>query len=195
MNFQVMAASPAANISPLKFRGWLQRHVAQISAPSNEAQVILLVYVTPPLRNVFPAKKMAALLAELRAKNPAVLNIELFETAAPMTPEQLQAAVEGATRDIMAVASFSQSYGYAEMPEAGAPVDATKVLCVVSNIVPGNQAMLKEKAGLDFPLASWSVSMNSESGVVVRGPFETEDKAKAFATAECGANHFYRDAE
>ena len=193
MNFQVMAASPAANISPLEFRGWLQRHVAQMESPADGARVMLLVYITPPLRNALPAESLAAVVENLCVRNPALIKIEFFDTSDPMTPQQLQDVVDCATRDMAAAGTFSQFYGYSQPVEEGAPVDPQKVVCVVSNIVPGNRAMLQDKVGMEFPLGSWTVSSVSQVGIMVCGPFATQEKAKSFAAGECGANYFYKD--
>lgn len=193
MGFIVMAASPAANISPLKFRGWLQRHVAQIEKPDDESQIILLVYVTHLLMHALPAKKMALVVEELRKKNPSLLSVEIFKTDAPMTSDQLAAAVQSASVDIHAMSRFQQWYGFIDAQDENEVLDSSKVVCVVANIVQGNQKMLKENAGLDFPLGTWVVTTSGEKGVVLKGPFDTETIAKEFATKECGAHFFLKD--
>lgn len=197
---QVVAISPPAEISPLKFRGWLQRQVASIDgvqAGEGDVRVVLKVFVTPRVRQVLVPKKMQVFLRETARKNPRILSILLADTAHPLQADALAHEVEKSAAEFAAahaqMQSFVQSMGYQAAPADGEAPSQDDLVCVVGNIVPANQATLSEQTGIDFSVGDWFASMPQGEALAVHGPYENEDEAKTFARSACGAVYFQKD--
>lgn len=72
-----------------------------------------------------------------------------------------------------------------EVPEVG-------LVCIVSNVTPANQQVLRQKTQLDCQIGDWLISCGGRETVTTHGPFKTADKVFGFARAKLHAVRFIK---
>lgn len=100
-----------AEVTPLKFRGYLRKEVEAVQATAQGEEDIILVRLFVPEKVLFGLgmKKVDAILHALVAKCPNIQRIELEPLARPLTADEMQeaaaeaqASLQGWTEQVVA---------------------------------------------------------------------------------------------
>jgi hypothetical protein len=72
-----------------------------------------------------------------------------------------------------------------DIPTAG-------LVCIVSNVTPGNQEVLCQKTRLDCQIGDWLISCAGRETPITHGPFKTADQVFGFARTKLNAIRFIK---
>src|SRR5574343_829139 len=94
-----------AEITPLKFRGYLRKEIqaVQASIESSEDIIIVRLFVLEKVLFGLGAKKVDSILEGVVSKCPNIQRIELEALARPLTSEEMQEATEEAQATLQAL--------------------------------------------------------------------------------------------
>lgn len=94
-----------AEVTPLKFRGYLRKEIqaVQASAESPEEIIIVRLFVLEKVLFGLGAKKVDSILHGVVEKCPNIQRIELEALARPLTAEEMQEAAEEAQAMVQAL--------------------------------------------------------------------------------------------
>ncbi|WP_150427669.1 hypothetical protein [Dechloromonas sp. CZR5] len=94
-----------AEITPLKFRGYLRKEIqaVQASAESPEEIIVVRLFVLERVLFGLGAKKVDSILHGVVEKCPNIQRIELEALARPLTAEEMQEAAEEAQAMVQAL--------------------------------------------------------------------------------------------
>lgn len=94
-----------AEITPLKFRGYLRKEIqaVQASAESPEEIIVVRLFVLEKVLFGLGAKKVDSILHGVVEKCPNIQRIELEALARPLTAEEMQEAAEEAQAMVQAL--------------------------------------------------------------------------------------------
>lgn len=113
--------NPGVEITPLKLRGWLQREARQVSARAQPGDgAILRLFLTPRLRYAFTGEKLDALLQDLTERYPVVLRIETRLVDAPLSQDDMEAAIRQANQDLQKFIQRAENHARQKQAEAAA---------------------------------------------------------------------------
>jgi len=93
-----------AEVTPLKFRGYLRKEIeaVQATAQSEEDIIIVRLFVLEKVLFGLGAKKVDSILLGVVEKCPNILRIELDGLARPLTQEEMQEAADEAQATLQA---------------------------------------------------------------------------------------------
>ena len=93
-----------AEVTPLKFRGYLRKEIeaVQATAQSEEDIIIVRLFVLEKVLFGLGAKKVDSILLGVVGKCPNILRIELDGLARPLTQEEMQEAANEAQATLQA---------------------------------------------------------------------------------------------
>lgn len=94
-----------AEVTPLKFRGYLRKEIqaVQASAESREEIIVVRLFVLEKVLFGLGAKKVDSILHGVVEKCPNIQRIELEALARPLTAEEMQEAAEEAQAMVQAL--------------------------------------------------------------------------------------------
>ena len=94
-----------ANITPLKFRGYLRKEIEamQATAQSEEDIIIVRVFVLEKVLFGLGARKVDSILHGVVAKCPNIQRIELEALVRPLSAEEMQEAADEAQDTLQAL--------------------------------------------------------------------------------------------
>lgn len=94
-----------AEVTPLKFRGYLRREIeaVQATAQSEEDIIIVRLFVLEKVLFGLGAKKVDSILAGVVGKCPNILRIELEGLVRPLTQDEMQEAADEAQATLQAL--------------------------------------------------------------------------------------------
>ncbi|MEN7433755.1 hypothetical protein VA599_23705 [Chromobacterium sp. TRC.1.1.SA] len=93
--------NPPPEVTPLKFKGWLQTEAAKINAHYPPGHVIRIrLFLTPRLMYCLPRKKMDALMQGIVNRNDKIFGIELYETDHSLTADEMMEEAQLAQQDL-----------------------------------------------------------------------------------------------
>ena len=94
-----------ANITPLKFRGYLRKEIeaVQATAQSEEDIIVVRVFVLEKVLFGLGARKLDSILHGVVAKCPNIQRIELEALVRPLSAEEMQEAADEAQDTLQAL--------------------------------------------------------------------------------------------
>ncbi|MBK7646319.1 MAG: hypothetical protein IPJ12_03935 [Betaproteobacteria bacterium] len=94
-----------ANITPLKFRGYLRKEIeaVQATAQSEEDIIVVRVFVLEKVLFGLGARKVDSILHGVVAKCPNIQRIELEALVRPLSAEEMQEAADEAQDTLQAL--------------------------------------------------------------------------------------------
>lgn len=111
-----------ADVSPLKFRGYLRKEIEAVQATAQNEEDIIVVRVFVLERVLFGlgAKKVDSIVQGTVAKCPNIQRIELEALVRPLTAEEMQEAAADAQETLRALSERVMASGGKLGPDAGA---------------------------------------------------------------------------
>lgn len=110
-----------AEVTPLKFRGYLRKEIqsVQASAQSPEEIIVVRLFVLEKVLFGLGAKKVDSILHGVVEKCPNIQRIELEALARPLTAEEMQEAAEEAQAMVQALGERVMASGGRLVPDSG----------------------------------------------------------------------------
>ena len=110
-----------AEVTPLKFRGYLRKEIqaVQASAQSPEEIIVVRLFVLEKVLFGLGAKKVDSILHGVVEKCPNIQRIELEALARPLTSEEMQEAAEEAQAMVQALGKRVMASGGKLVPDSG----------------------------------------------------------------------------
>lgn len=111
-----------AEVTPLKFRGYLRKEIEAIQATAQNAEDIIVVRVFVLEKVLFGlgAKKVDGILNGVVAKCPNIQRIELEALLRPLTAEEMQEAADEAQETLQALGDRVMASGGKLVADSGA---------------------------------------------------------------------------
>ena len=111
-----------ADVTPLKFRGYLRREIeaVQATAQNEEDIIVVRVFVLEKVLFGLGAKKVDGILQGIVGKCPNIQRIELEALARPLTQEEMQEAADEAQAMLQALGDRVMASGGKLGPDTGA---------------------------------------------------------------------------
>ena len=102
-----------AEISPLKFRGYVRKEIEAVQATAKDEEDIILVrlFVLEKILFGLGMKKMDSILNTLVGKCPNIQRIELEPLLRPLTAEEMQEAADDAQSTLKALSQQVMASG------------------------------------------------------------------------------------
>jgi hypothetical protein len=102
-----------AEISPLKFRGYVRKEIEAVQATAKDEEDIILVrlFVLEKILFGLGMKKMDSILNTLVGKCPNIQRIELEPLLRPLTVEEMQEAADDAQSTLQALSQQVMASG------------------------------------------------------------------------------------
>jgi len=110
-----------AEVTPLKFRGYLRKEIqaVQASALSPEEIIVVRLFVLEKVLFGLGGKKVDSILHGVVEKCPNIQRIELEALARPLTAEEMQEAAEEAQAMVQALGERVMASGGKLVPDSG----------------------------------------------------------------------------
>jgi hypothetical protein len=110
-----------ADITPLKFRGYLRQEIeaVQATAQNEEDIIIVRLFVLEKVLFGLGARKVDSILHGVVAKCPNIQRIELEALARPLTQDEMQEAANDAQETLQALSDRVMASGGKLGPDAG----------------------------------------------------------------------------
>lgn len=110
-----------ADITPLKFRGYLRREIeaVQATAQNEEDIIIVRLFVLEKVLFGLGARKVDSILQGVVAKCPNIQRIELEALVRPLTQDEMQEAANDAQETLQALGDRVMASGGKLGPDAG----------------------------------------------------------------------------
>jgi hypothetical protein len=110
-----------ADITPLKFRGYLRREIeaVQATAQNEEDIIVVRLFVLEKVLFGLGARKVDSILQGVVAKCPNIQRIELEALVRPLTQEEMQEAAKDAQETLQALGDRVMASGGKLGPDAG----------------------------------------------------------------------------
>lgn len=110
-----------ADVSPLKFRGYLRKEIqaVQASAQSPEEIIIVRLFVLEKVLFGLGPQKVDSILHGVVEKCPNIQRIELEALARPLTAEEMQEAAEDAQAMVQALSERVMASGGKLVADSG----------------------------------------------------------------------------
>ncbi|MFZ2972357.1 MAG: hypothetical protein WA049_06930 [Ferribacterium limneticum] len=110
-----------ADITPLKFRGYLRQEIeaVQATAQNEEDIIIVRLFVLEKVLFGLGARKVDSILHGAVAKCPNIQRIELEALARPLTQDEMQEAANDAQETLQALSDRVMASGGKLGPDAG----------------------------------------------------------------------------
>lgn len=110
-----------ADVTPLKFRGYLRKEVEAVQATAKDEEDIILVrlFVLEKVLFGLGAKKVDSILLGVVGKCPNILRIELEALARPLTLDEMQEAASEAQASLQALGDRVMASGGKLGPATG----------------------------------------------------------------------------
>ncbi len=111
-----------AEVTPLRFRGYLRREIEAVQATAEHAEDIIVVrlFVLEKVLFGLGAKKVDGILQGIVGKCPNIQRIELEALARPLTQEEMQEAADEAQQTLLALRDRVMASGARLGPDSGA---------------------------------------------------------------------------
>lgn len=111
-----------AEVTPLRFRGYLHREIQAVQATAEHAEDIIVVrlFVLEKVLFGLGAKKVDSILHGVVGKCPNIQRIELEALARPLTQEEMQEAADEAQQTLLALRDRVMASGARLGPDSGA---------------------------------------------------------------------------
>lgn len=111
-----------ADVTPLKFRGYLRKEIEAVQATAQNAEDIIVVRVFVLEKVLFGlgAKKVDSILNGVVAKCPNIQRIELEALLRPLTAEEMQEAADEAQETLQALGDRVMASGGKLVADSGA---------------------------------------------------------------------------
>ncbi|WP_310491353.1 hypothetical protein [Dechloromonas sp.] len=110
-----------ADITPLKFRGYLRREIeaVQATAQNEEDIIVVRLFVLEKVLFGLGAKKVDSILQGVVAKCPNIQRIELEALLRPLTQDEMQEAANDAQETLQALGDRVMASGGKLGPDTG----------------------------------------------------------------------------
>lgn len=110
-----------ADITPLKFRGYLRREIeaVQATAQNEEDIIVVRLFVLEKVLFGLGARKVDSILQGVVAKCPNIQRIELEALLRPLTQDEMQEAANDAQETLQALGDRVMASGGKLGPDAG----------------------------------------------------------------------------
>jgi len=110
-----------ADVTPLKFRGYLRKEIeaVQATAQGEEDIIIVRLFVLEKVLFGLGAKKVDSILLGVVGKCPNILRIELEGLVRPLTKDEMQEAADDAQTTLQALGDRVMASGGKLGPGAG----------------------------------------------------------------------------
>ena len=110
-----------ADVTPLKFRGYLRKEIeaVQATAQGEEDIIIVRLFVLEKVLFGLGAKKVDSILLGVVGKCPNILRIELEGLVRPLTQDEMQEAADDAQTTLQALGDRVMALGGKLGPGAG----------------------------------------------------------------------------
>lgn len=110
-----------ADITPLKFRGYLRREIeaVQATAQNEEDIIVVRLFVLEKVLFGLGARKVDSILQGVVAKCPNIQRIELEALVRPLTQDEMQEAANDAQETLQALGDRVMASGGKLGPDAG----------------------------------------------------------------------------
>jgi len=110
-----------ADVTPLKFRGYLRKEIeaVQATAQGEEDIIIVRLFVLEKVLFGLGAKKVDSILLGVVGKCPNILRIELEGLVRPLTQDEMQEAADDAQTTLQALGDRVMASGGKLGPGAG----------------------------------------------------------------------------
>jgi hypothetical protein len=111
-----------AEVTPLKFRGYLRQEIeaVQATAQNEEDIIVVRVFVLEKVLFGLGAKKVDGILQGIVGKCPNIQRIELEALARPLTQDEMQEAADEAQAMLQALSDRVMASGGKLGPDTGA---------------------------------------------------------------------------
>jgi len=111
-----------AEVTPLKFRGYLRKEIeaVQATAQSDEDIVVVRLFVLEKVLFGLGAKKVDSILHGALGKCPNILRIELEGLLRPLTQDEMQEAADEAQATLQTLRDRVMASGGNPAPDSGA---------------------------------------------------------------------------
>jgi hypothetical protein len=110
-----------ADVTPLKFRGYLRREIEAVQATAQSAEDIIIVRVFVLEKVLFGlgAKKVDSIVQGVVGKCPNIQRIELEALVRPLTADEMQEAADDAQETLQALGDRVMASGGKLGPDNG----------------------------------------------------------------------------
>lgn len=110
-----------ADVTPLKFRGYLRREIeaVQATAQNEEDIIVVRLFVLEKVLFGLGARKVDSILQGVVAKCPNIQRIELEALTRPLTQDEMQEAANDAQETLQALGDRVMASGGKLGPDAG----------------------------------------------------------------------------